>query len=254
MPFRAFLERRFCQALLFQKLITLFLRTVVSISKSWSDERVKTISRWGDSVFPHGTQSILRRRNDELGGSEVPDNKTKRQREFDAGRSCTSTLLNRWGVSEKVGVSDDRSPIWPAGFAGSISHSDNWVWAVVAQSRDCHSIGVDTEIVVSSETLQTLHEEVITVQELSVIESLGLSPPVAFTVAFSAQEAFYKCWYPITKAFFEFKQVAIESCTPDTIRIASLDSNPNFKISPASLDVHFHTTKSDVFTATWMAQ
>ena len=99
-----------------------------------------------------------------------------------------------------------------------------------------------------------LDSDIVTEPERLVIESLGLSPQVAFTLAFSAKEAFYKCWYPITESFFEFKQVAIQSCTADTIRIISLDSNPNFKIAPAWLDVHYLATDSDVFTATWMEQ
>ena len=228
------------------------LHTLVATSKIWADDRVKTASRWASSVFPLGTQTILRRREHEFGALEFTGNATKRQREFAAGRSCAAVLLNRWGVNEEVGVAKDRSPIWPDGFVGSISHSDRWVWATVAKSEDRPAIGIDTETVVSPETRDVLDSDIVTESEHSVIESLGLSPQVAFTLAFSAKEAFYKCWYPVTKSFFEFKQVAIQSCTTDTIRIVSLDSNPNFKTSPAWLDVHFLATDSDVFTATWM--
>ena len=205
-------------------------------------------------MFPLGTQTILRRRNFEFEDPKASKGSTKRQQEFAAGRSCAAALLSRWDVSETVGVGEDRSPIWPDGFAGSISHSDHWVWAAVAKSQDRPSIGIDTEIVVSPETRDELDEEIVTSQERAVIESLGLSPQVAFTLAFSAKEAFFKCWYPITKSFFEFKQVAIQSCTADSLRIASLESNPNVKTSPAWLDVHFLATDSDVFTATWMEQ
>ena len=215
---------------------------------------MKTASRWANSVFPLGTQTILRRREHEFHALEFSDNATKRQREFAAGRACAAVLLNRWNVTEEVSVAKDRSPIWPNGFVGSISHSDRWVWAVVAKSEDRPTIGIDTEIVVSPETCDMLDNDIVTSSERSVIESLGLSPQVAFTLAFSAKEAFYKCWYPITKTFFEFKQVAIQSCTAETIRIASLDSNPNFHTSPAWLDVHYLATDSDVFTATWMEQ
>ena len=213
---------------------------------------MKTASRWASSVFPLGTQTILRRREHELDALEFSCNATKRQREFAAGRSCAAVLLNRWDIAEEVGVAKDRSPIWPDGFVGSISHSDRWVWAAVAKSEDRPAIGIDTEIVVSPETSDLLDNDIVSSSERSVIESLGLSPQVAFTLAFSAKEAFYKCWYPITKTFFEFKQVAIQSCTTDTIRIVTLNSNPNYKISPAWLDVHFLATDSDVFTATWM--
>jgi len=227
---------------------------LVTTSKTWADEHVKTASRWASSVFPLGTQTILRRRETEFNALEFSRNSTKRQREFAAGRSCTAVLLNRWDITEEVGVAQDRSPIWPDGFVGSISHSDRWVWAAVAKSEDRPAIGIDTETVVSSETCDMLDNDIVTAPERLVIESLGLNPQVAFTLAFSAKEAFYKCWYPITKSFFEFKQVAIQSCTTDTIRIASLESNPNFNTSPAWLDVHYLATDSDVFTATWMEQ
>ena len=215
---------------------------------------MKTASRWASSVFPLGTQTILRRREHEFDALESSHNSTKRQREFAAGRSCAAVLLNRWNVVEEVGVAKDRSPIWPDGFVGSISHTDRWVWAAVAKSEDRPAIGIDTEIVVSPETCDMLDSDIVTESERLVIESLGLSPQVAFTLAFSAKEAFYKCWYPVTNSFFEFKQVAIQSCTADTIRIISLDSNPNFCTAPVWLDVHYLATDCDVFTATWMEQ
>ena len=215
---------------------------------------MKTVSHWANSVFPIGTQTVLRKRDDDLAVANVAHNATKRQREFAAGRSCAATLLNRWNVAEEVGVADDRSPIWPAGFIGSISHSDNWVWSVVAEAAQTRSLGIDTEIVVSADTREMLNEDIVTEQERLILQSLELSPEVAFTLAFSAKEAFYKCWYPVTQAFFEFKQVAIQSCTSSTIRIACLESNPNFNLTPTWLDVHFVATDRDVFNATWMEQ
>ena len=118
---------------------------------------MKTASRWASSVIPLGTQTILRRRETEFNALEFSRNSTKRQREFAAGRSCTAVLLNRWNITEEVGVAQDRSPIWPDGFVGSISHSDRWVWAAVAKSEDRPAIGIDTETVVSSETLSLIH-------------------------------------------------------------------------------------------------
>ena len=230
------------------------LQTLIATTQTWADERVKTVSQWVNSVFPIGTQTVLRQRDDDLFVSNVALTATKRQREFAAGRTCAATLLKRWNVSEEVRVADDRSPIWPDGFAGSISHSNNWVWSAVAKTARTRSLGIDTEIVVSADTREMLNEDIVTEQERLVLEPLGLSPEVSFTLAFSAKEAFYKCWYPITREFFEFKQVAIQSCTPSTIRIASLDSNPNFNLAPSWLDVHFVATDQDVFNATWMEQ
>ena len=239
---------------LFSKPPCKYQQILTSTSPTWADDRVKTISQWVNSVFPIGTQTVLRRRNDDLAVSNASPDSTKRQREFAAGRACAATLLNRWNVAEEVGVAEDRSPIWPDGYAGSISHSNNWVWSAIAKSARTSSLGIDTEIVVSPDTREMLNKNIVTEQERLILEPLGLSPETSFTLAFSAKEAFYKCWYPITREFFGFKQVAIESCTADTIRISSLDSNPNFHLTPSWLDVHFVATDRDVFNATWMEQ
>ena len=253
MPTRHCLKRTFTRRFFSNPFLHSF-QTLISTLPTWADERVKTVSQWANSVFPIGTQTVLRQRNDDLFAQTSAHNATKRQREFAAGRACAAMLLKRWDVVQEVGVANDRSPIWPDGFVGSISHSDNWVWSAVTKSEQNKSIGIDTEIVVSTDTREMLNEDIVTQQELAILQPLGLSPEVLFTLAFSAKEAFYKCWYPITREFFEFKQVAIQSCTSDTIRIRSLKSNPNSHLSPTWLDVHYVATDQDVFNATWMEQ
>ena len=223
-------------------------------SKNLDDLCVETVSQWSKSVFPAGVQALLRRRNDERVVLEVEPNPTRRQLEFAEGRDCARTLLDRFEVSEEVGVAEDRSPVWPSGFAGSISHSNNWVWTAVAESDRTPSLGIDTEIVVTRKTRNLLYDDIVTEQERMIIGALGLSPELTFTLAFSAKEAFYKCWYPVTKEFFGFRQAAIQSCNSNTIRIVSLVSNPNFRLTPNWLDVHYMTTENDVFTGTWMEQ
>jgi len=71
--------------------------------------------------------------------------KAKRQREFAAGRRCCESLLKQFGNSEQVWANADRSPAWPLGFTGSISHSKNWTWAAVAEQTELVSVGIDTE-------------------------------------------------------------------------------------------------------------
>ena len=231
-----------------------YLNTLIATSKNWDDLYVNTVEQWAKSVFPAGVQTLMRRRNDERIALEVEPNATRRQREFAEGRDCARTLLDHFEVSEEVGVAEDRSPIWPTGFAGSISHSDNWVWTSVAESANTSSLGIDTEVIVTRKTRNLLYDDIVTEQERMIIGSLGLNPEMAFTLAFSAKEAFYKCWYPITKQFFGFRQAGIQSCNSKTIRIVSLVSNPNFKLTPNWLDVHYLATDNDVFTATWMEQ
>jgi 4'-phosphopantetheinyl transferase EntD len=74
--------------------------------------------------------------------------------EFAHGRMHARIALARLGLrGAVVPMAHDRSPIWPPGFTGSISHvgadrasgSDGQVIAVVARLSDCAGVGLDLE-------------------------------------------------------------------------------------------------------------
>lgn len=184
--------------------------------------------------------------------SPQADSRQKRKQEFHAGRNLAMKMLADYGEYRSVSVNDDRSPRWPDGFVGSISHSSEWVWAAVARAMDVLSIGIDTERVVDDRTRQQIHSEIASNQEWKIADSLGLDSQQAFSVVFSAKEAFYKCWYPVTKNYFGFQHAAVESASPDRVRIRTLETNPNAGLSPSVLDVFFLCRGNNVFTATWM--
>src|SRR5260370_12550496 len=57
----------------------------------------------------------------------------KRQREFLAGRWCAEEALQCLGAgSTHVAMAEDRTPIWPDGVVGSITHTDDFAAAAVA--------------------------------------------------------------------------------------------------------------------------
>ncbi len=62
-----------------------------------------------------------------------------------------STDLTVSYLTSVIGKNQDRSPRWPAGFVGSISHSRNWVVAAAARGEDYASIGIDSEPIASAE-------------------------------------------------------------------------------------------------------
>src|SRR5438309_9961231 len=67
-----------------------------------------------------------------------------RQSIFDMGRACAAELLAELGAGEtSVGMAADRSPVWPRGYVGSITHTDDVVGVVVARLAYVRSIGVD---------------------------------------------------------------------------------------------------------------
>ena len=208
---------------------------------------------WLQIVVPETIQhSILP--VEEFGYEPGKGGKSARTAEFNAGRFCALQALSTWNQDGPVGKADDRSPIWPEGFTGSISHSKNWVWASVAKTDQVISVGVDTEAIVDAATRSQTWEQVATIDELRTLEALDLDPTTEFTVLFSAKEAFYKCWYPVSKQYFDFKEAFVESCQPGQLTIRPTAANPISKLTPKQLTVQYFVDSSDVFTVTWMTE
>ena len=118
-------------------------------------------------------------------------------------------------LTDVVGKNADRSPHWPAGYVGSITHSRNWIVAAAAQSGDLASIGIDSEPIATPEQAALLKQDIGHATEWQLLEAIGLSLPVAFTLLFSAKEAFYKCWYPLKQRFLDFPDVIARRIQPE---------------------------------------
>src|SRR5690606_7567998 len=60
----------------------------------------------------------------------------KRQTEFLAGRLCAHEALRRLlGVPSIPAVAEDRSPCWPSGVVGSITHGGGWAGVIAARAE-----------------------------------------------------------------------------------------------------------------------
>src|SRR2546427_13288358 len=67
-----------------------------------------------------------------------------RQSIFDMGRACAAELLADLGSREtSVAMAAGRSPVWPEGYVGSITPTDDLLGAVVARGQDFRSIRID---------------------------------------------------------------------------------------------------------------
>lgn len=189
-------------------------------------------------------------------GERHPQNasaaKVKRQLEFRNGRRCAESLLKRLGTTEQVLVNDDRSPAWPIRFAGSISHSKNWIWAVVAEQNQLVSVGIDTEPIIDQKTREEIILEIVTPSEWEACRDSDLTPDQIFSIVFSAKEAFYKCCYPIVKQYFGFEHAVVESIEAGRVKLRTHETHPCFEKMPASLNVFFCLTPDDVFTIVLM--
>lgn len=178
--------------------------------------------------------------------------KAKRQIEFASGRRCCESLLKRFGNTEQVWVNEDRSPAWPSGFVGSISHSKNWTWATVGRQSQLVSVGIDTEPVISTKTRNQIIFEIATENELESYKGSRLTPDQIFSVVFSAKESFYKCCYPIVQQYFGFEHAVVENFDDDKLTLGTHLSHPCYDAMPQSLDVFYRITNQDVFTITSM--
>ncbi len=75
---------------------------------------------------------------------------SERKRELESGRTYAKRALAAFGVNNvELPVGNDRAPIWPKGFVGSITHvrkgADGYCAAAIARSDEFSAIGIDVE-------------------------------------------------------------------------------------------------------------
>jgi 4'-phosphopantetheinyl transferase EntD len=168
------------------------------------------LSRIG-SLFPAGTElAVLRdfgaaKPLYELEARHVRKAAPKRIEDFAAGRHCASLALEKLGFAQyPLEMKDDRTPAWPQGIVGSITHTDGFAAAAVASAAHCISLGLDAEKI--DRVAQDVWTHICSQEEINRIRELQ-PDKAAFAAAliFSAKEAFYKCQYPITGEFLDFQ-------------------------------------------------
>lgn len=148
----------------------------------------------------------------------VRDAAPRRRREFAAGRACARLALERLGLpAPALGVGPDRAPLWPAGTVGSISHCRDYCAAAVAREDDVRGLGIDAET--AGRITPALAGRILRPEEDEGIAELDPGVPWP-GVLFSAKEAFYKCYVPLTGFRPGFRDVAVEVLDPEGGRFA----------------------------------
>ncbi|WP_434667428.1 enterobactin synthase subunit EntD [Klebsiella sp. B345] len=133
----------------------------------------------------------------------------KRQTEHLAGRIAAVYALREVGVKAIPGIGEQRQPLWPAPWYGSISHCGHSALAVVSE----RPVGVDIEQLFCPSLASELESSIITPAERAVLNASGLSFELALTLAFSAKESGFKASHPDTQAgtgFSDFQLVHIK--------------------------------------------
>ncbi len=167
------------------------------------------------SLFDAGVVTALaapRLADDELFAEErryIAAAVPKRRAEFATARLCAREALARLGVATCPLVPHpDRSPYWPPGISGSISHT-NGCCAVAVTRMPVRGIGLDIE----SDTAlgPGLEARVCTPAEREWLDGAGPGERERLAkLFFSAKEAFYKCQYGASRTPLGFHDVTLE--------------------------------------------
>ncbi len=136
----------------------------------------------------------------------------KRRQEFRAGRTCARNALKSLARPEEpIVIRPDRSPYWPVGTVGSITHSNSWAAAIVGDSHTFLGLGID---ITESQVLdRKFHHIILTDYErrkfcrqlISNSELLDMA-----CVIFAIKEAIFKAVFPVTGIMFDFLDATVD--------------------------------------------
>lgn len=128
----------------------------------------------------------------------------KRKSEYVAGRFCAKKALSARGITVAPGYNSNRSPAWPKGIQGSISHSHGV--AVAATSHE-YFIGIDLEAVIGEKELDSVANVLLTDSEKK--KFYNVLNPIDITIIFSLKESFYKAVYPFVGCLIDFSAISV---------------------------------------------
>ena len=133
----------------------------------------------------------------------------KRRLEFAAGREAARRAMEDLDLTPgAIPMAADRSPLWPDGVVGSITHCNDICIATVARKASKHGIGIDIE---PDRPLHPDLEEVIcTPSERAWLDTQNIEQRGHLAKrTFCVKESIYKALYPLIGQVIGFQDVEI---------------------------------------------
>lgn len=133
--------------------------------------------------------------------------------DFCCGRLCARRALAEYGITDfDLLPAPDRQPLWPPGFLGSITHSEGFATAVVAEKQVAAGLGIDAE------RIDAVHSDlwppICSGEELQRLRALPQQQQaLTGALTFVAKEAFFKCQYGVAAERFAFDEVELDQAT-----------------------------------------
>ena len=132
---------------------------------------------------------------------------TKRRNEFITVRHCARVAMAQLGVPPSPILKGEKGePHWPDGVVGSLTHCEGYRGAVVGRSIAVRSVGIDAEPhgVLPKGVLDAISLPVERTEISALPGELHWDRHL-----FSAQEATYKAWFPLTQRWLGFEDAHI---------------------------------------------
>jgi len=108
-------------------------------------------------------------------------------------------------------MAEDRTPIWPDGVVGSITHTGDFAAAAVAWAADIAALGIDSEQIIDAAAARDIADVCMADEPTLFKAAHGRGFCEFCTFVFSAKESVFKCLFPLTRKFLEFSDVRITS-------------------------------------------
>ncbi|MGO1439422.1 MAG: 4'-phosphopantetheinyl transferase family protein [Brevibacterium yomogidense] len=128
-----------------------------------------------------------------------------RRADFAAVRHCARVALAELGIERGPMVPGRQgAPVWPTGVVGSLTHAAGLRAAAVARDGDIASLGIDVEA--AAPLPDGVLDVIALPQEKDCLRRLD---PLCGRVLFSAKEALYKTWFPLTLRWLDFEDAEV---------------------------------------------
>lgn len=133
----------------------------------------------------------------------------RRRAQYAATRLLARHVFRQCGLPEfPVLNRKDRSPIWPAGYVGSITHTDAWCGVALAPEHELAGVGIDAEE--AKELDEAIVTRILTERERTELERLQCREGQLATLWFSGKESVYKAIFPTVQRYVEFSEVELD--------------------------------------------
>lgn len=161
-----------------------------------------------DVVVVETRRGLVRTELSEAEQRRIASALPKRRDEFTTGRACARLALERLGAPRaEVPSGSAGEPLWPPDVVGSITHCETYRACAVAWKTSIDSIGIDAE---ENEPLPDgVLDRISSAAERSLMPG-GKADACLDRVLFSAKEAVYKAWYPLSHEWLGFHDVHLE--------------------------------------------